>query len=194
MKRTSHSFTILRGIAVATNAASVKNLCGNVRLGWNDTNWRVRQVFVTSTAVGCTTPRHLCFNVWTMKESPSSTHWDSTLIEQPSTSNASSTERIYLPTVIACSGLLVTFRWVWVWLPTCRGTRLHTVMSQTATRTNWWVLWCAVSVPLATQHLICCYHRTITYWTSWRHERRLGTKPNARCWRRMNPNRRTTRR
>ena len=24
---------------------------------------------------------------------------------------------------------------------------------------KWWALWCAVSVPLATQHLICWYHR-----------------------------------
>ena len=174
IKRNTHSFATLRRTVTHIDAANVNILCGNIRPGWNDTNWRVRQVFVTSTAVGCTTTHPPCFNVWTTKESPSSTHWDSTLIERHSTSNASSTERIYPPTPIGCSGLLVTFRWVWVWLPTCRGTSLHTVMSQTATRTNLWVLWWVVSVPLATQHLLCCYHRTITYWTSWRREGGLG--------------------
>ena len=169
-------------------------LCGNIRPGWNDTNWPVRQVFVTSTAVVCTTPPHPCFNVWTMKKSPSSKHWYSTLIEWPSTSNASSTKIIYPPTAIACNGSLVTFCWVWVWLPTCRGTRLRAVILQTATRTHWWALWWVVSVPLATQHLVCWYNRTITYWTWWRHERRLGTKLSARRLRSMNPNRTTTRR
>ena len=120
MKRTAHSFTILRRIVIHIDAESVNIVCGNILPGWNDTTWRVRQVFVTSTTVGCTTRHHPCFNDWTMKESPSSTHWDSTLIERPSTSNASLTERIYLPAVIACSGSFVTFRWVWVWLPTCR--------------------------------------------------------------------------
>ena len=73
MKRTSNLFTILRRIVIHINLASVNIVCGNILPGWNDTNLLVRQVFVTSTKVVCTTRHHPCFNVWTMKESPSPT-------------------------------------------------------------------------------------------------------------------------
>ena len=38
MKRTPHSFTILRRIVIHTDAASVNIVCGNILPGWNDTN------------------------------------------------------------------------------------------------------------------------------------------------------------
>ena len=133
------------------------------------------------TKVGCTTRHHPCstFGRWRNHR-----RRDAEIL--PLSSNIRlrmrlSMERIYLPTATASSGSPVTFRWVWVRLPTCQGTSLRAVMSQPATRTNWWALWCAVSVPLATQHLICWYHRTIMYWTSWRCERRLGNEAERKA-------------
>ena len=121
--------THIKGYRHSYRAASVKSRCGNIRPGWNDRSWCVRQVFVMSSMVGFTTHYHQSFTVWTLKESPSSTSGDSTHIERRSTSKASLTDIIYMPIATARSGSLVSSRWVWVWLSMCRDTRLRAVIS-----------------------------------------------------------------
>ena len=141
MKATSHLFTILRRIVIHINVASVNIVCGNILPGWNDTNWTceagVRHVY--KGGVYHTTPSVFQrLGRWegitvaeTLRFYPYRATFDFECFfdgeDLPANSDRVQWIARHVPLSVSVASNVP-------------GHELRAVMSQTATRTNWWAL------------------------------------------------------